>query len=106
MRENDVPPDLFPMLPKEYTKDWARDTYQFKRVFCDLQVGYIPTDDDISSWIRIGRDIGEDLKRLGLSRAKKRIVDMMNEFYCKRTADGRPFQNLCDVRTWLSLDTN
>ena len=106
MRDHDVPPDLIPMFPKEYTKQWARDTYQFKKAFCHLQVGYIPTDDDISSWIRIARDIGEDLKRLGLSRAKKRIVDMMNEFFCKKTVDGRPFQNLCDVCNWLSLETN
>ena len=51
MKENAVPTDLFPIFPKEYTERWARDTYQYKKAFCDYQVGYIPTDEDILSWI-------------------------------------------------------
>ena len=31
---------------------------------------------------------------------------MMNEYFSKKTAHGKPFCNLCEVSGWLSLETN
>ena len=105
MNVKEVPVDLLPILPRDYSDAWAEKTLQYKEAFCPLQVGHNPIEEEIKSWIRIGRDLAEDLKRRGLSRAKKRIVDMMNEFFGK-TFNNRQFANLYDVSQWLSLRIN
>ena len=105
MSKKQVPPDLLPMYPRDYNEEWARKTVRYREIFCPYDNNRIPTDEDVISWIRIARDLGEDLKRLGLSRAKKRVVDMMNEFFGKKL-NNQLFRNLCDVGKWFAIPNN
>ena len=97
-----MPNDLLPIAPASYNEEWAKLTYHHKVTFSSSGITCTtPTKEELREWIRMAQEIGENLKSRGLTRAKERIVHMMNTFFAN-VYDNRSYQNLNDVKDWFS----
>ena len=106
MKVHKVAANLLPVCPREYTRIWAMSTYKDRSAFYLAPVSDSPSDQDLDEWIRTGRDLCEDLKRLGLSRGKKKIVSLMNNFFGETNENNAPFQNINEVIDWFCKREN
>ena len=106
MKVHKIAANLLPVCSKEYTRIWAMSTYKDRSAFYLAPVSESPSDQDLDEWIRTGRDLCEDLKRLGLSKGKKKIVSLMNNFFGETNENNAPFQNINEVIDWFCKREN
>ena len=102
MKATQVPNDLLPLHPAHLkSNNWAAKTFQYWKAFHVGTLPQVPGEEDLSNWRDAAADIIEELKALGVSKAQKKICNMVNSYYTfkyKKTT----FSTLYDVVDMLS----
>ena len=102
MKATKVPNDLLPLHPAHLkSNNWAAKTFVYWNAFHVGTLPQVPGEEDLSNWRDAAADIIEELKALGVSKAQKKICNMVNSYYTfdyKNTS----FNTLYDVVDMLS----
>ena len=96
-----VPIDLFPTNSNRLDEKWAFQTFRYYNAFHVEHKSDLPTMQDYKKWIMAGKNIIEDLKGLGVSKANEKNCDMMNTFFVFDKKN-RSFCSLNDVVDFIS----
>ena len=102
MKANKVPNDLLPVHTLHLeTATWAEKTFYYWSAFHVGTLPRVPTDNDLKDWKHAAADIMEELKALGVSKAQRKVCNMVNSYF-KFNYHKTSFSSLYDVVDMLS----
>ena len=81
MTKTTVPLNLIPVASSALNEKWSFQTFPHWKAFYNGKVPSIPTTEEAQKWKEAAKDISEELKTIGVSKAHEKICDMMNSFF-------------------------
>ena len=101
MAKQIVPVNLLPVNLSSLTDKWAYQTYHCWKHLHSGALPECPTAEDFDKWKEAAKDIVEELKSLGVSKAQDKICAMMKSFFTYEFGN-REFLSMYDVVDFLS----
>lgn len=81
MEKTTVPINLIPVTSSSLTDKWSFQSFPHWKAFHSGMIASIPSSEEAQKWKEAAKDISEELKTIGVSKAHEKICDMMNSFF-------------------------